>query len=177
MAGNFRPKLEATSIGNKSKGKFLENSPIFFLKIGSSSTATNIQHHTKGINLKPIVSGNNVLFGKRNSNLYKLPLQFISNAKPVDIIQGINKLSNKVTYNNNNNKKKKPMVNKVFKHGSKIFYLPTRFVSNGKPIKPVLLSSMGKRIVQQIGVNQINHHQQQQPMSIYLKKKKFYHKY
>lgn len=82
-----------------------------------------------------------------------------------------------MTYNNNNNKKKKPMVNKVFKHGSKIFYLPTRFVSNGKPIKPVLLSSMGKRIVQQIGVNQINHHQQQQPMSIYLKKKKFYHKY
>ena len=31
-----------------------------------------------------------------------------------------------------------------YKHSSKVFYLPTKFVSNGKPVKPILFSSTSK---------------------------------
>ena len=45
---------------------------------------------------------------------------------------GITKISSKIPY-------KVSTINKIYKH-SKVFYLPTRFVSNGKPLKPIVLS-------------------------------------
>ena len=135
------------------------------------------------------IVGNNS-FGKRNSNLFKLPLQFMSNAKPVDIIQGmihtyitvhtmntsghkhahthtpvkvklimifsmlpiiismlgIGKLHHPSnTINKSQNVPyKMSTIKRIYKH-SKMLYLPTKFISNGRPIKPIVLWPLAKR--------------------------------
>lgn len=81
VSGSFRPIADTLKTRNPSKGK-LENSSIFYLKIASNLRNTN--HKDRG----SLMGSSNSLSGKRNSNLYKLPLQFVSNAKPIDIIQG-----------------------------------------------------------------------------------------
>ncbi|OTF82828.1 hypothetical protein BLA29_002961 [Euroglyphus maynei] len=71
---------------------------------------------------------------RKNSNIYKLPLKFVSNGKPVQI-KGINE-SNNGHLPHLNNKVLTSFGQKFHKpsSSSKIFYLPTKYLSNAKPI-------------------------------------------
>ena len=103
-SANFRPKVKVISGGNSlassgfsGRGKILENSPIYYLKVGNAGLRNgNKNPHLSSssfLSPSPSPSSSLMLSGvslKRrvNSNLYKLPLSFVSNAKPVEIIQG-----------------------------------------------------------------------------------------
>ncbi|KAH7642810.1 hypothetical protein HUG17_9501 [Dermatophagoides farinae] len=82
---------------------------------------------------------------RKNSNIYKLPLKFVSNAKPVHILHGINESGNEHFPYSINRKKILASIGQKFHKPyspslsssstpSKIFYLPTKYLSNAKPI-------------------------------------------
>ncbi|XP_074599397.1 uncharacterized protein LOC141853809 [Brevipalpus obovatus] len=63
---------------------------------------------------------------RKNSQIYNIPLRFMSNAKPIDIITGLGDgLSKK------NKRKRKP---------SKVTYINTKYLSNAKPNKLSILN-------------------------------------
>uniref|UniRef100_T1KLG5 Uncharacterized protein n=2 Tax=Tetranychus urticae TaxID=32264 RepID=T1KLG5_TETUR len=64
-----------------------------------------------------------------SSAIYKLPLKFISNAKPIDIITGFTKHGNNFMVKNKKQNPKKP---------SNVIYLPVKYHSNGKPSKVII---------------------------------------
>ncbi|XP_053206833.1 uncharacterized protein LOC128391033 [Panonychus citri] len=68
-----------------------------------------------------------------SSTIYKLPLKFISNAKPIDIITGFTK-HHGAQGNLINTKSKKPTHLKK-PSSSNFIYLPLKYHSNGKPSK------------------------------------------
>ncbi|KAH9392606.1 hypothetical protein TYRP_005688 [Tyrophagus putrescentiae] len=163
---NFRPKVKVISGGNSlassgfsGRGKILENSPIYYLKVGNAGLRNGNKNpplsSSSFLSPSPSPSSSLMLSGvslKRrvNSNLYKLPLSFVSNAKPVEIIQGITGKKKKpfIDYHSSSSNRVKVHSNALgssnYKHSSKVFYLPTKFVSNGKPVKPILFSSTSK---------------------------------
>lgn len=77
---DIRTKLYTISPNGYNRNRYLTDSPMFYLKLASPS---RVSYPIKGSQ----ISSKN-FFTRKNSNLYKLPLKFVSNAKPVDIIQG-----------------------------------------------------------------------------------------
>ncbi|XP_064479970.1 uncharacterized protein LOC135393490 [Ornithodoros turicata] len=62
------------------------------------------------------------------SPLFKLPIQFMSNARPLEVVKGLSKQT--LT---------KPFNKKNLYQNSKMFYLPLKFLANGKPNRRVII--------------------------------------
>lgn len=74
-----RPKFDLAHGGHY---KPLQNSPIYYLNLVKHVVLTT----SRPFGMKG--TGNSQPYRRKNSNLYKLPLKFVSNAKPIDIIHG-----------------------------------------------------------------------------------------
>ncbi|XP_029826850.1 uncharacterized protein LOC115312077 [Ixodes scapularis] len=64
------------------------------------------------------------------SPLFKLPIEFMSNARPLEVVKGINKPS----YG-------KPFRKQSLYQTSKMFFMPIKFLANGKPRRRVVIKS------------------------------------
>ncbi|XP_054159658.1 uncharacterized protein LOC128957867 [Oppia nitens] len=69
------------------------------------------------------------------SSLYKLPINFKSNAKPIEVLKGITKSTTKKVMSNKYRIPSSKMSNMI--------YLPITYLSNAKPYK-VMINSFGK---------------------------------
>ncbi|XP_075590106.1 uncharacterized protein LOC142597791 [Dermatophagoides farinae] len=150
---NLLSRSSSSSSSLSSTKKLFANSPILYLKLKSTANALlqQQQHRYPSsssssstfINNKPLNEITSVR--RKNSNIYKLPLKFVSNAKPVHILNGINESGNEHFPYSINRKKILASLGQKFHKPyspslsssstpSKIFYLPTKYLSNAKPI-------------------------------------------
>lgn len=91
---NLLSRSSSSSSSLSSTKKLFANSPILYLKLKSTANALlqQQQHRYPSsssstfINNKPLNEITSVR--RKNSNIYKLPLKFVSNAKPVHILHG-----------------------------------------------------------------------------------------
>lgn len=81
--------LSRSSFSSSSSKKLFANSPMFYLKL--KSTANALLQHQQQQHRYPsstfTTNNNNEMTSvrRKNSNIYKLPLKFVSNGKPVQI--------------------------------------------------------------------------------------------
>lgn len=86
-SNNNNNKLNLMRLDQDPSYKSLPNSPIIYLKLKQSSqqmASTNNQDRFLSVNKNEIKTGKT----RKNSNIFQLPLKFISNGRPSKIIPG-----------------------------------------------------------------------------------------